>query len=583
VLAPWFLAALSALVPLVALHLRRRRRRAEVAALLLWRDLPGAGTSRQRRPRLVLPGLLALQALVVVLLAVALTRPGHDRAAPSAAAAPVAFVVDGSVRMAMTDERPSRLAAARSAVAQRLAHLPAGTPVSLVAAGATPRLLVRDARPAKARAALARLTPTALTADLRAALALAAGQLDRTAGTVVLVRADGTATPRVRPAGGLRFAEQVIGRPVANVALGHPVARCGATADGPTACRVLVTVRNEGAASARARLTVREGDRDVGARTVALAAGGRADVALPAAAGARLVLRLARGDALAADDTTTVRVPASTPTRIVLVTDRPATSALARALAAAPGVSLRRVAPTAFRTADGRDADLLVLDRWLPSGAALPAARALLLVAPPQLPGGRVSSPAHALTFSDQDPGAAVLAGVDLAPLTIDADGLRTITLPASLHAAAWTADAPLVATGRLGDPPGTPTALLALDPERSDLPQLPAFPLLMSNLVAWSHGTTHPALPATAAPRTLTLRPAAAPAMLPARREWWPWLVAAALLVLLTEAAAAGWIAARGSTTETARTMNLGASPAEATAAQSIDARDKPPGTAAR
>jgi hypothetical protein len=209
-------------------------------------------------------------------------------------------------------------------------------------------------------------------------------------------------------------------------------------------------------------------------------------------------------------------------------------------------VSLRRVAAAAFRPADGRDADLLVLDRWLPSGAGLPATRALLLVAPPWLPGGRVASPARALTFNDQDPSAPVLAGVDLAPLTIDADGLRTMVLPASLHAAAWTADAPLVATGRLGDPPGTPTALLALDPERSDLPQLPAFPLLMSNLVAWSHGTLHPALPATATPRTLTLRPAGAPTTSAAPREWWPWLIAAALLVLLAEAAAARWIPAR-------------------------------------
>jgi hypothetical protein len=125
--------------------------------------------------------------------------------------------------------------------------------------------------------------------------------------------------------------------------------------------------------------------------------------------------------------------------------------------------------------------------------------------------------------------------------------------LPASLHAAAWTADAPLVATGRDGDPPGTPTALLALDPERSDLPQLPAFPLLMSNFVAWSHGATQPVLPATATPRTLTLRPAGTPTASPAHREWWPWLIAAALLVLLAEAAAARWVAARAGTAESA------------------------------
>lgn len=77
------LAAFVLAIPLVALHLRRRKppRRA-VGSLLAWRDLPAAGGGGARRiGRPPLPLLLALQLLALALLVVALARPASDESA----------------------------------------------------------------------------------------------------------------------------------------------------------------------------------------------------------------------------------------------------------------------------------------------------------------------------------------------------------------------------------------------------------------------------------------------------------------------------------------------------------------------
>jgi Ca-activated chloride channel family protein len=557
-LAPWFLAALAALAPLVALHLRRRRREQDVASLLLWRDIhprPPAAP-RRRSARLVLPLLLLLQALFLVLLVVALTRPGDRGGARSdAGAAPAVFVLDGSIRMAMTDVAPDRLAAARAELGRRLARLPDATPVSVVVAGTAPRLLVAGVGPRAARAALARAGAGAPTADLPAALALAAGQLHRRGGTITLVRAAGDASPRVL-ADGVAFSAVAIGGRADNQALARPVARCVPGAR-PT-CSVFAVVRNEASATVHERLLVERDGRSVAARDLTIAPGASAEVAFAAAAGARLTLRLMRRDALAADNRALVDVPAvAAPVAVTLVSSRPTSAPLARALAAALGVTLRRIAPSAYTSGDARSAGLLVLDRWLPAGSQLPPARAQLLVAPPRLPAGRVGASVADASPSGEDAADPLLSGVDLSALAIASDGLRRIALPPALRAIAWAPGGPLLAAGDAGDGEERRVALLALDPQRSNLPQLPAFPILLANVVDWARGqaTVDPgggaAASATSSPTAtstpVVLRATDGGGNAPGRRsDWWPWLAAAALLVLLAEWAYP-WLAERG------------------------------------
>jgi hypothetical protein len=315
------------------------------------------------------------------------------------------------------------------------------------------------------------------------------------------------------------------------------------------ACSVFAVVRNEASATVRERLLVERGGRAVAARALTIAPGASADVAFSATVGARLTLRLTRRDALAADDRAVVDVPAAAvPISVTLVSSRPSSAPLARALAAAPGVALRRIAPSDYASGDARSAGLLVLDRWLPAGSQLPAARALLLVAPPRLPGGRVGATAADASPSGEDAADPLLSGVDLSALAIASDGLRQITLPPPLRAIAWAPGGPLVAAGDAGDGVRHRVALLALDPQRSNLPQLPAFPILLANVVDWARGQAIGDAGAAAAASATSSATAAAstPVALRAtdgggkapdrRSDWWPWLAAAALLVLLAE-----------------------------------------------
>ncbi|HST40820.1 MAG TPA: hypothetical protein VLK58_14995, partial [Conexibacter sp.] len=86
-----------------------------------------------------------------------------------------------------------------------------------------------------------------------------------------------------------------------------------------------------------------------------------------------------------------------------------------------------------------------------------------------------------------------------------------------------------------------------------STLPQLPAFPILLGNVVTWARGDAADLATADAgaaasdaagspsadapAPDTVVLRASDGGGTLPGPpREWWPWLVAIGLLMLLAE-----------------------------------------------
>ncbi|MDO8186559.1 VWA domain-containing protein, partial [Conexibacter sp. CPCC 205706] len=534
-LAPWWLAGLLALVPLLALHLRRRRRQLEVDSLMLWREQAGTLPAR-RRARLVPSLLLVLQVLIVLLLVAALARPTSGGGTPAAGAAPAVFVLDDSAAMATRDVAPDRLTAARRQLDARLARLPAATPVTIVLAAATPRLLVSAVSPADAREALAGVRPRAATrasgtgaaaradadtgaptattprADLRPALALAAGQLHRRGGAITLFHSRGTTPPPVR-ADGVTYAAVAIGTASPDdVALTDASARCAPAAPADAspaapdpapgaspapACTVFAAVRNDGTSTVRERLAIERDGRETAARELTVAGGERVELSFAARAGERLTLRLTRADALAADDAATVTVPgAAVPTNVTLVSDRPATAALARALAATPGVTLRVVAPGVYQGDAAARADLVVFDRWLPDGG-LPDAQALLLVAPPRLPGGSVGAPLADPVLSGLDGADPLLAGVDLDGLALAAGAARGTVLPQSLRAIAWAPGGPLLATGAEPGERPAQTTLMTFDPAASTLPQLAAFPALLANVVA----AAQPAAATPAAP----------------------------------------------------------------------------------
>lgn len=593
------LAALVLAIPLVALHLRRRKppRRA-VGSLLAWRDLPAAGGGGARRiGRPPLPLLLALQLLALVALVVALARPVSNESATTSAHV---YVVDQSMWMGADAGATARIDVVRGVLRERLAELPADAAVRIVGARATPAVLF-EGKAADAGGALRDLRagpgPANLTAALRLAAGLRAGAGDR----IALLRAPEEAAPAVR--GGSSYEDLEVGEPVADASLSGASAHCDRL--GAEACEVFVRVADSSGTARTLPVRVAISGEPVHTVPVEVPTGEAAALVFTVPPGATVRMSLASGDGLAADDTAFVSVPRPGGESITLVGNRTRALPLARALASVPGVKLRLRTPQTYRPTDPGTSDLLVLDDFVPPGG-LPQAPALLLVNPPRFPSHGSQGKMRDSRLSGTEAASPLLEGADISALTIGAGAARRLALPASMTAAAWSADGPLIASGTDG---GRRVAVMSFEPSESNLPQLGAFPALIDNIVAWSQrlapaavaagtpfalaeppgtraaslrrapggaarqlrraaGTEIPVTIASPGNYVVTLRgpwgtreltlavnpgPAATPGAPvdldappppahPGHTDLWPWLLAAALLALVLEALYAWW-----------------------------------------
>jgi Aerotolerance regulator N-terminal len=504
----WALAGLVLLAPLVLLHLRQRsRREREVPSLLLWHEFELESASAQRRLRPPpLPLLLALQALALVLLVVTLAEPrtGGGRVRPA-----TVIVLDDSMWMQV----PGRLGDARQEAEHAIALAPGDAPVRIVLAGGDPAVLYRgDA--AGADAALGRVQPTSAPATLSAALTIAGGLLSGPHDRVLLIHAPEDAAPpsRTSPAE-LRVA--TAGRAVADQGLFSPQARCGIGS--AASCEIVATVRNTGPSAVVDRLVADAAGRRPVPLSVRVGAHSSAVATLFATPGQDVALRLLGTDPLAADDRAWIAVPGDDDiprTSVVTVVGTRATGlAVARALAAVPGVHLRLRTPSAYRPSDARSSDLVVVDGAAPGSSkilgggatsdhessrtrggatapgasahnSLPQAPAVLLLDPSTVPGGHVGAVQAQPTLSGTGPSEGLLDDVDLSSLTIAAGGARVQTLPKWLTPIAWSPSGPLLAAG---DDGRVRLLVSSFDPVSSNLTQLASFPVLVANIVRWS------------------------------------------------------------------------------------------------
>ncbi len=211
------------------------------------------------------------------------------------------------------------------------------------------------------------------------------------------------------------------------------------------------------------------------------------DLTLASRPNQQIELRLNGRDALPEDNEAWITVPgpgnASEPLSVTLVGEPNDAQVVAEALAAVPGVHLRTLTPRTYRTADARVSGLTVLDGWLPP-SGLPPSASVFLIDPPRIPGGRVGGQLAETVVSGTDEGSDLLDGIDLSSLSIDSGSAHAVTLPSYMSALAWSPSGPLLAAGQNGV---QRVAMLTFDPARSDLPQLPALPLLAENLVSWA------------------------------------------------------------------------------------------------
>jgi hypothetical protein len=141
--------------------------------------------------------------------------------------------------------------------------------------------------------------------------------------------------------------------------------------------------------------------------------------------------------------------------------------------------------------------------------------------------------------FDAEDP---LLRGLDIAPLNVQQ--IERAVTPAWAASSVDAEDTPLILHGRLDD---QRAVIFTFDPNKSNLPHLAAFPLLMANTVDWltpgREAVLHAGLGAetNVQPRSLAdISPSSSAAPMPSLSEIWPWLIAAAGVFFLFEWAVA-------------------------------------------
>jgi len=485
-LTPLALLGLLLLPLLVALHLHRREARTiDTPSLLLWEGVGGeqAGGSNRWEIQHLLP--LALQALVVCVLALALAQPSGASGVPGTRV----YVVDDGASMAAADPAPSRLGAAESLVAHDIEGAPPGTTFALVTA-VSARVVVRTADRALALRRLRALAPVAAVPMWRQSLTVAAGLLPARSAHLLVVHAPGETLPAI-PAlrGGASIT--VVGRSTDDQAVAILRVRCLVAT---TTCDVFADVRNSSDLAVRDALLIDVDGVVLGRESLDLPPRSDTNLSFAVPATRHLIkLSLTRHDLVAANNAAWSAIPGPQPATVTVVGDARHTAAVVRALASLPAVHVVTRTPAQFKGGGTALAGPLVLAGWMPPGP-LPATPSLLLIDPPTIPGSPPPGVLGGATVSGEDTASPLLDGVDLTSLDVPQGTGEQFSLPEGLRPVVWAADGPLLAAGIQQ---GRRVAVLTFDPSTSTLGQLNAFPLLIGNVLRWSASWA----PSTAAP----------------------------------------------------------------------------------
>ncbi|MBI4617958.1 MAG: VWA domain-containing protein [Planctomycetes bacterium] len=477
-----------ALLPfLVLVRLFRRPPRALVVpSLALWLDVLAIRSRRRWREILSAAIALFLQCLLVGSLVLAHSRPHYGRAIPHRPErGDLAILVDASASMSAVEaDGETRLEKARSSIS-RLARLalPAER-VTVVACGDAPVVLARQAESAaEVDAALQELDILPGTADLARSLAIVrALYRDRTLRVVVLTDAAGETGESLARALAAEPADvqvRTIGTALPNSGL------AGVRAErrwGENDLHLFLEVSSSEAAGVLP-VHVRYDGKD---ELLAAHPGERVHVVLDPGDATSLEVRLANGDALAADDSARLAIPPPRRVRVWLVSPggRPdpfLVDALGVQADRIDGEGSRRLALADWSNDLLQPGDLAIFDRCHPP-------------APPERGASIFLDPAALETFFAIGPGPAAEGRVELigrhpllASLALESlhvAALRSFDAPPELAPIARAGTVPLLL---VRETPLARSAYLSFALADSNLPALADFPLLVRNLLVWA------------------------------------------------------------------------------------------------
>ncbi len=487
---PLALLGLLFVPAVVAMYLLKlRREETTVSSTLLWQRLVADVEANAPWQRLRRSILFLLQLLLVLILVLLAARPFIER--PAGLARDIVLVIDTSASMGATDVSPNRLSAAKQAALDALKDLPAGGKVSVIEAGRTARIVAAGSSDlGRIRLAIDSIQPTTAAGDLADALELASELAAQSGDAEVLIATDAALATVPATAVDARVRVLRVGseRGSRNQAI---VALAVRTAPSAVTRSVFVSMANLDVEPASRRLELWGDGRLLEARDVMIDPLQRADAIIDDVdLGVAVVeVRLVGGDGssdpakppdqLAADDRAWAVVPPDRQREILLVGE--GDPYLETALSYLPNSSLFGVKPSGYpadaQRRDGTDWDLIIFEGFVP--ATLPKTPTLVIAPPRTSPVGDVSGSLTNPGIGTLSPDEPILRYVDLSTVHI-AEAAR-LALPAWARSVIpGPKGAPLLYAG---DRDGVPTAVLAFEPRRSDLPLQVAFPILIANL----------------------------------------------------------------------------------------------------
>jgi len=328
-LEPGGLLLLGLLAPLVVLYiLKIKRSRRKVASTWLWAAAQRDLMARAPFKRLIAQVPLILQALALILLAIALARPatrGRELTGDH-----VAIVIDASASMSAAAAGPvggpagepvTRIDAARRVARDLVSALTPGSDAMILEAGRDARVVAPlDRDLVRIKAAIDRVAARDVEGDLGAAVALAVDRLRQLGGArrVVVITDGNLARPGALQGASLPLEVITVGQPVDNAAIVRVDVRAGAEpGTGREEVQAFLMLANFGKAPRDLYVTMRQDNASdvLASRRVLVQPGERQPAVLtfhPAPGDYRkgLVFELSPRDGLPADDVAFGRVPA---------------------------------------------------------------------------------------------------------------------------------------------------------------------------------------------------------------------------------------------------------------------------------
>jgi Mg-chelatase subunit ChlD len=491
-------AALLAAVMLSYL-LRPRRPVRRVSSTFLWlaalHDLEAQRPWRRVPPSLLL--LLQLAALLALIGAIA--RP-YVTTTQSTGTFTIALL-DASASMQATDVKPSRFDVARGRISQMIEALEPAEQLGIVSLDDQPHVI---AQPSSDQPLLKRqlggAQPTALAANLPAALSVAGSLAEGHADAQIVVVGDGSLDrSQVPPNFHVPIRYLGVGSTTAtNLSVVGLTTR---VSNGRVSA--LARVVNNSSQPASATLSLKVDGNRFDARSLSIAPNATANQEwddLPAAAHT-LEASLDQPDDLPLDNAAWAVLGGDRPTRVLLVSE--GNVFVERALSLRSGTQVTRVSPGDYSPQSQNQAyDLLVLDGFVPP--SLPVGASVLLLHPPLNNGlltvGADIRVSAVSAVRQTDP---LLADVPLEGTHISQS--RRLTAPPWADVVLTSPETPLLL---VGEQAGHRIGVLGFDVHQSDLPLQPGFPVLTQHLLDWLVPQSSTATPVVQVGEAVSLAP---------------------------------------------------------------------------